>query len=54
MKQQRPENTRPKRALSMHPITPEQALLAALRIEPANLKELEEKGRMAKEGKKQS
>ncbi len=47
MKKQ-PANTRPERALSLHPLTPQQAIAAALRVKPADVKALEEKERAAK------
>jgi hypothetical protein len=34
--------TRPEKAISLNPLTPSQALAAALRVMPANLKALEE------------
>lgn len=37
----RPAATRPDKAISLHPLTPEQALLAALKVKPADLKKLE-------------
>jgi hypothetical protein len=49
-----PANTRPKSAISLHPLTPEQALLAALRVDPADLNALEEKEKKAKARKKQA
>lgn len=47
-----PTNTRPKNAISLHPLTPAQALSAALRVNPAELKALEEKARSEKKRKK--
>lgn len=45
-------NTRPEKAISLAPLTTSQALGAALRIKPADLKALEEKSKTAKAAKK--
>ena len=47
-----PTNTRPKNAISLHPLTPAQAIAAALRVNPADVRALEEKERAAKSRKK--
>ena len=47
-----PKNTRPERAISLHPLTPAQAIAAALRVKPADVKVLEEKERAAKASRK--
>lgn len=43
-----PKNTHPAKALSLHPLTTEEALKAALRIKPADLKTAMEKGKKSK------
>jgi len=52
VKPKQPANTRPQRAISLHPLTPRQAIAAALRVKPADLKELEEKALAEKKRKK--
>ena len=52
MKPKPPNNTRPANAISLHPLTPHQAIGAALRVKPADLRALEEKERAAKSRKK--
>jgi hypothetical protein len=47
-----PANTRPQNAISLHPLTPRQAISAALRVKPTDLKALEEKERAEKKRKK--
>lgn len=44
-----PANTRPKSAISLAPLTPEQALRAALQVKPEDLKKAEDR---EKQGKK--
>ena len=47
-----PANTRPANAISLHGITPRQAIAAALRVNPADIRALEEKERAEKSRKK--
>ncbi|QIF00081.1 hypothetical protein [Roseimicrobium sp. ORNL1] len=43
-----PATTRPDKAISLHPLTAEQAIAAALRVKPADLKKAAQKEREAK------
>ena len=47
-------NTRPDKAISLHPLTTSQALAAALRVKPADLKALEEKEKAERAAKKKA
>ena len=45
-------NTRPEKAISLHPLTTSQALGAALRVKPSDLKVLEDKEKAERASKK--
>lgn len=46
------KQTRPDKAISLAPLSPEQALAAALRVKPSDLKALEEKEKQERTEKK--
>lgn len=46
-------NTRPEKALNLHPLTTSQALAAALRVKPSDLKAVEAREKAMKAGKKE-